>query len=118
MARINTLEQNLIPAHLTNLPIEEVSEYLLQQRNFYVAGLEYRATPIDPQINLFLAGEKMIQEDFGAQNGWSKISDNRINIIKVVGTHYSMMTPPYIEKLAVALVDALTYSKGYHNFKK
>ena len=107
IAKANEFKQDLMPAHLVNIPLEEVSEYLTQQRIFYSASFDYVIKPVVPLVHLFSAQEVMIQEDFGALQGWTNTIHDNLKVIKVGGTHYSMMTSPYIEELTEALEKSL-----------
>ena len=94
----NALKQNLMPAHLSNLPSEQVSEYLQQQQSFHLAALEYfpavKLIPEIKSIHLFEA------EATQTSVKWIKLTKGRVNTINASGSHYSMMTSPHIEQLA------------------
>ncbi|MGH8108277.1 MAG: non-ribosomal peptide synthetase, partial [Arenimonas sp.] len=104
----NNLKETLTPAHLLNLPTNEISEYLSRQLAFHSAAMEYAGKPIPAQVKLFIAENVLRNDDTTLYLGWdSLLEKSKLDTIKVSGSHYSMMQSPNIEELAKKLADAL-----------
>jgi thioesterase domain-containing protein len=98
-------EMSLLPGYLTAVSSEEIPEYLRRERMLTLANLQYIAQPIPIPIHLFAAqGE----ETADPLRRWGAVlPEEQVRVIRVPGTHQSMMMAPNIEPLGKALSRAI-----------
>lgn len=81
--------------------------YDLIQHNTRLA-LEYPMTPYPGKLCYFEAGQR--NTDFPAVSGWARFTEKPFETITIPANHFTMMTPPAVERLArqiLAQVDSI-----------
>src|SRR5262249_2844728 len=96
---------SLLPRHWTDLTATQVWQILFRSHLFNLATSRYFTQCIPIPVHLFLAEENRAAEPF---LGWSEcLPEGQIRAIPTPGTHYNMMTRPYIEGLGQLLSTAI-----------
>jgi amino acid adenylation domain-containing protein len=92
---------------LTEIPQDLISDWLSGYADRVVAAASYRPAPYPGPLVLFRA-EQLITDDpayaarlasIGPSLGWEHLSDRSVEVYVADGSHYTMLEPPFVEKL-------------------
>jgi thioesterase domain-containing protein/acyl carrier protein/NAD(P)-dependent dehydrogenase (short-subunit alcohol dehydrogenase family) len=111
-----TIASGILPASATRADLERRIDMC---RHHLVAAMNYRPRPIDQPVTLFrprqsavlsLASGRQLTDDLG----WAPILGNSLEIRRVTGDHFSMLTGQNADHLGTAIVDQLSNFFTHH----
>lgn len=92
---------SLLPESMEQLTTAQIERQLSRIGSYHASLIAYTAKPVPVTIHLFVAGQPPYL-------GWDTVlPTSQIHAIPVQGTHFSMVTSPYIQILGQQLSGAM-----------
>lgn len=95
---------SLVPGRLADATPEQMRHSLARVHAIVQAYVHYRPERLSIPVHFFLAREEGRHR---AVSGWEIVPEDLLRIVRVPGTHHSMMDQPHVDQVARALSEAI-----------